>query len=82
MKSEVTAFRNSSIQGGYFIKAASALGLSTGPMSGFSNEDVDKEFFSETSIKSNFLCRLGYAADDGFFERAHRYNFDEIAEIL
>ena len=42
----------------------------------------DKEFFSATSIKSNFLCRLGYAADDGFFERAHRYNFDEIAEIL
>ena len=82
VKSEVTAFRNSSIQGGYFIKAASALGLSTGPMSGFSNEDVDKEFFSETSIKSNFLCRLGYAADDGFFDRAHRYNFDEVAEIL
>ncbi|MBH20574.1 MAG: malonic semialdehyde reductase [Rhodobiaceae bacterium] len=82
IKSEITAFRNSSIQGGYFIKAASVLGLSTGPMSGFSNEGVDKEFFKGSSIKSNFLCRLGYAAEDGFFDRANRYSFDEIAEIL
>ena len=55
-KSEITAFRNSSIQGGYFLKAANALGLAVGPMSGFSNELVDKEFFNDTSIKSNFLC--------------------------
>ena len=81
-KSEITAFRNSSIQGGYFLKAANALGLAVGPMSGFSNELVDKEFFNDTSIKSNFLCNLGYPVKDGYYERARRYNFSDIAEIL
>ena len=65
-KSEVTAFRNSSIQGGYFIKAATSISLSVGPMSGFSNDLGDKEFFNGTTIKSNFLCNLGYAAEGGF----------------
>ena len=81
-KSNITAFRNSSIQGGYFLKAANALGLGTGPMSGFSNHDVDEMFFSETSIKSNFLCNLGYPDEEGYFDRAVRYKFNEIAEIL
>ena len=81
-KSEVTAFRNSSIQGGYLIKAANSLGLSVGPMSGFSNDLVDKEFFNGTTIKSNFLCNLGYAAEGGFYERAPRYDFSDIAEII
>ena len=81
-KSQLTALRNSSIQGGYFLKAANALGLATGPMSGFSNDKVDEKFFSGTSIKSNFLCNLGYPDEDGYFERASRYEFKEIAEIL
>ena len=49
---ERTCLRNSSLQGGYFILAARALGLDTGPMSGFSNEAVDKAFFAGTSYKS------------------------------
>jgi 3-hydroxypropanoate dehydrogenase len=53
-----------------------------GPMSGFSNELVDKEFFNDTSIKSNFLCNLGYPDKDGYYERAPRYSFSDIAEIL
>ena len=81
-KSQLTALRNSSLQGGYFLKAANALGLATGPMSGFSNDEVDEKFFSGTSIKSNFLCNLGYPDKDGCFERASRYEFKEIAEIL
>ena len=81
-KSQLTALRNSSIQGGYFLKAANALGLATGPMSGFSNDKVDEKFFSGTSIKSNFLCNLGYPDEDGYFKRASRYEFKEIAEIL
>ena len=81
-KSRVTAFRNSSLQGGYFIKAANSLGLSVGPMSGFSNEEVDKAFFNSSTTKSNFLCNLGYAAEGGFFKRAPRYEFSDIAEII
>ena len=80
--SEVSAFRNSSIQGGYLIKAANALGLATGPMSGFLNSEVDEEFFKATPIKSNFLCNLGYPDKDGYFERAPRYEFEAIAEII
>jgi len=55
-----TAFRNSSLQGGYFIIAARALGLDCGPMSGFDNEAVDREFFPGGQVRSNFICALGY----------------------
>ncbi len=81
-KSQVTAFRNSSIQGGYFMKAANAIGLATGPMSGFLNSKVDEQYFSGTTIKSNFLCNLGYPHSEGYFERAPRYEFKEVAEII
>ncbi len=40
-----TAFRNATLQAAYFMLAARALGLDCGPMSGFDNEAVDKEFF-------------------------------------
>ena len=55
---EKTAFRNSSLQGGYFILAARALGLDTGPMSGFNNDAVDAEFFAGTKVKSNFISNV------------------------
>jgi 3-hydroxypropanoate dehydrogenase len=77
-----TAFRNSSIQGGYFIKAAHALDLGTGPMSGFDNNGLDEEFFSDLNWKSNFLCNLGYGDEDQTRPRASRYEFDEIVKIL
>jgi len=61
---QTTAFRNSSLQGAYLIVAARALGLDCGPMSGFSNEAVDSEFFTNTRIKSNFICSIGYGSTD------------------
>jgi len=79
---EQAAFRNSSLQGGYFIMAARAIGLDCGPMSGFSNEGVDKEFFAGTSIKSNFLCNLGFGDPAGIRPRAGRLDFDEACKIL
>jgi len=77
-----TAFRNGSLQGGYFILAARALGLDCGPMSGFNNAGVDAEFFSGTEIRSNFLCNLGYGDPAGVYPRSPRFNFDEMAKIL
>lgn len=77
-----TAFRNGSLQGAYLILAARALGLDTGPMSGFDNAGVDREFFPEGTTKSNFLCALGYGDADGLFPRAPRFAFDEMARIL
>lgn len=77
-----TAFRNGTLQGGYMILAARALGLDTGPMSGFDQAGVDKEFFAGTSIKSNFLINLGYGDPAGLFERSPRFEFDEVASII
>jgi len=78
-----TAFRNSSLQGGYFIMAARACGLDCGPMSGFSNEGVDHEFFPEGRFKSNFLCNLAYGDPAGLpGPRAPRLSFDEACQIL
>src|SRR5579871_3336929 len=57
---EVTALRNGTLQGAYFIVAARALGLDCGPMSGFDNAGVDQGFFSGTRIKSNFICSIGH----------------------
>ena len=77
-----TALRNSSLQAGYFLKAVNALGLDAGPMSGFDNKGVDDEFFKDTSIRSNFLCTLGYGIEPKGHSRGARYKFDEIASII
>jgi 3-hydroxypropanoate dehydrogenase len=76
------AFRNGSLQGAYLIMAARALGLDCGPMSGFDNDGVDSEFFAGTTIRSNFLCNLGYGDRTGLRPRAGRFAFDEMASIL
>jgi 3-hydroxypropanoate dehydrogenase len=76
------AFRNSSLQGGYFIVAARAVGLDCGPMSGFNNAGVDGEFFAGTEIKSNLLCNLGLGDEEGIRPRAGRLDFDEACRIL
>lgn len=79
---DTTAFRNGTLQGGYFILAARALGLDCGPMSGFQNAGVDAEFFTGTEIKSNFLCNLGYGDPAGIHPRSPRFTFDEIATVI
>ncbi|WP_343698363.1 malonic semialdehyde reductase [Caulobacter sp.] len=76
------ALRNSSLQGGYFILAARALGLDVGPMSGFDNAGVDAAFFAGTNIKSNFIASIGYGTDEGLFPRNPRLDFEEAAQIL
>lgn len=77
-----TAFRNGSLQGAYFIVAARALGLDCGPMSGFDNAAVDQEFFAGTSIRSNFICNLGYGEEKTLYPRSPRPDFDEVCQIL
>lgn len=78
---QTTAFRNGSLQGGYLILAARALGLDTGPMSGFDNERVDVEFFAGTRIKSNFICSLGYGSDENLFPRNPRLSFEDAGKF-
>ena len=79
---ETTAFRNSSLPGAYFILAARALGLDTGPMSGFDNAAVDKAFFADTPhVKSNFISTLGYGDPASIFDRSPRPDFDRFNRI-
>jgi 3-hydroxypropanoate dehydrogenase len=78
---ETTAFRSGTLQGAYLMLAARALGLDAGPMSGFDNAGVDKEFFAATQIKSNFICALGHGADESF-PRLPRLSFDEACRIV
>ncbi len=77
-----TAFRNSTLQGGYFIIAARALGLDCGPMSGFSPDGVNAEFFPDGQVKVNFICALGYGKPEDLFPRSPRLGFDDACQIL
>jgi len=79
---ETTAFRNSSLQGAYFILAARALGLDTGPMSGFDNAAVDQAFFAGTSVRSNFISTLGIGDPATIFGRSPRPGFDRFNTIV
>jgi 3-hydroxypropanoate dehydrogenase len=79
---ESTALRNSSLQGAYFMLAARSLGLDCGPMSGFDNAKVDAAFFAGTTIKSNFLCNLGYGDASKLHPRNPRLSFGEACQIM
>jgi 3-hydroxypropanoate dehydrogenase len=79
---EYIALRNGSLQGAYFMLAARALGLDCGPMSGFDNVKVDAAFFAGTSIKSNFLCNLGYGDASKLHPRSPRLRFEEACKMV
>jgi 3-hydroxypropanoate dehydrogenase len=79
---ETTAMRNGTLQGGYLIMAARALGLDAGPMSGFDNAKVDAEFFPDGRYKSNFLCNLGYGDPAKLFARSPRFSFEAACRIV
>ncbi len=78
----VTAMRNATLQGAYFIIAARALGFDCGPMSGFDNSIVDKTFFADGRVKSNFICNIGYADPAKIMPRNPRLTFDEACQLL
>jgi 3-hydroxypropanoate dehydrogenase len=93
---ELTARRNSSLQGAYMMLAARTLGLDVGPLSGFDNvkldeeffaagkdcTDCDDEFFPEGHVRSNFLCNLGYGDPSKLLPRLPRLEFDEACTIM
>ncbi|MFZ5915185.1 MAG: malonic semialdehyde reductase [Pseudomonadota bacterium] len=79
---ETTAFRNGTLQGAYLIMAARAIGLDIGAMSGFDNAGVDKEFFPDGKVKSNFLCNIGRGDDSLLFPRHPKFAFEEVCKIL
>ena len=76
------AFRNGTLQGAYFMIAARALGFDVGPISGFFNDTVDAEFFAGTTIKSNFLCNVGYGDESAVWQKLPRPSFDSICTMI
>jgi len=76
-----TAFRNGTLQAAYFMLAARALGLDCGPMSGFDNAVVDRVFFPDGRIKSNFICNLGHGNSGRLFPRSPRMEFQEACSV-
>ncbi len=78
---EATAFRNSSLQGGYLIMAARALGLGCGPMSGFDPARVDELLWACTAVKTNFICTLGHGDPAKILPRSPRLGFDEACRL-
>jgi len=79
---ERLAFQNGSLQGGYFIIAARALGLDCGPMTGFDREALNAEFFPDGRIEANFLCNLGYGDPARLLPRSPRLEFDEACRVI
>ena len=78
---DATAFRNSSLQGGYLILAARALGLDCGPMSGFDAAKVDAAFWGGTTVKTNFIVNLGHGDASKLFPRSPRLTFEEACRV-
>ncbi|NVK17988.1 MAG: malonic semialdehyde reductase [Methylocystaceae bacterium] len=76
-----TAFRNSTLQGAYFIIACRSLGLDCGPMSGFDAEKLDETFYKNSSFTANFLCNIGYGDVADLYDRNRRPAFDEVCTI-
>jgi 3-hydroxypropanoate dehydrogenase len=77
-----TAMRNGSLQGGYLILAARALGLDAGPMSGFDADKVAEAFFAGTTVRPNFICSIGYGDPDKVFERLPRLAFEDANTVV
>ena len=79
---QATAMRNSSLQGGYLILAARALGLDCGPMSGFDAAQVDAAFWAGSTVKTNFLCTLGTGDPAKVFPRSPRLSFEQACSLV
>jgi 3-hydroxypropanoate dehydrogenase len=77
-----SAFQNGTLQVAYLIIALRAVGLDTGPMTGFDRTKVDAEFFPDGRFKSNVLINIGYGDSSKLFPRSPRFDFDQVAQIL
>lgn len=79
---ERSAFQNGTLQVAYLIIALRAVGLDTGPMTGFDSTKVDAEFFAGTDVKSNVLINIGYGDKTKLFPRSPRFAFEQIAKFV
>ena len=78
---EPTLLRNSSLQTGYLVIAARALGLDVGVMTGFNNELVNQAFFPDGRYRTNVIANIGYSETSSLKPRGYRFTFEEVATI-
>ena len=81
-KIQENAFRNSSLQGAYFMMAVRSLGYDCGPMSGLDYDKLNNEFFPDGKVKCNFICAIGYGDESKLFPRHPRLDFDEACTVI
>ena len=79
---KASAGLNASLQAGYFMIAARALGLDVGPMIGFDAAGVKAAFLADTTWEPSFVINLGYGTDEKMFPRFPRLDFDTAAKIV
>ncbi len=80
-KRDRLAFQSATLQAGYFILAARALGLDCGPMGGFDTDKVDAAFFAGSTWRSTLLVNLGHGDGAKVHPRNPRLEFDEACRI-
>jgi len=73
---DALAAQSASMQAGYMILAARALGLDCGPVGGFDRAKVDAEFFPDGTWRSFLLLNLGYGDPEKGLPRMPRLAFD------
>jgi len=79
---EPTVLRNGSLQGGYLVLAARALGLDIGVITGFKADLVNQVFFPDGRFHVNVIANVGYGDVASLRPRAHRFSFEQVAQIL
>ena len=79
---EITAFRNGTLQGGYYLLALRAVGLDCGAMSGFDNAKADAAFFPDGRLKSNFIVNIGYGSGEKLAPKSPRLTFEETCRYV
>lgn len=79
---EKMARQSATLQAGYLILAARAVGLDCGPIGGFDTDKVDELFMQGTQWRSTLLLNLGYADHDKLTPRRPRLDFDVACRIV
>lgn len=77
-----SAFRNGTLQAGYFLMACRAVGLDCGPMAGFDRAKVAEAFLQDRPWEVNFLMNLGHGDPDKVRARNPRLGFRRMAEFV
>ena len=73
---------NASLQTGYFLLAARAHGLATGPMAGFDADAVTEEFFPGGRHRVLLVVNLGHPAADAWHPRLPRLAAEDVVSFV